>query len=420
MAESIVFHKPGRAKLEDVIAPSDVFEYSTKSRNGRWGVRVEPLVVGLCPTDQAGGSRDFPPGSTRSFDDPKNPAVAGHEFVGRVVEANPDARQKLSERGISMGDTVVVDINVGCGECTSCLRGDPPLYCRKGATFLGIGSSPGASWVREQTGREHLPGAYTNGFVIAPASNIYSVPVKRFENINQLAVFSQTDAVACAKTSCDTMGVTTFKQLRGFDNPKMLIVGAGRIGAWHVAVANDLLPNLEVYLADIDEENLCNVGDLFAIPEEKRYLVPKDLENPYSKENLESQFGEGVLFDFIVDAAGHNTLSGETIMKLMHESLAKGGAFCTTSHTGISGIDAGHPELLLGAKRFLNGLSPQNNFPYAVAFLARHLKKYESFVKEIKGGLHKELVHIVETGGGEYKKQMEGTTFYSVVGKVNL
>ena len=34
---------------------------------------------------------------------------------------------------------------------------------------------------------------------------------------------------------------------------------------------------------------------------------------------------------------------------------------------------------------------------------------------EIRGGLNEKLARIVETGGGEYKKRMKGTTFYSVL-----
>jgi len=70
-APTIVFYEFGKAKLEETKTPSDVYEYSQKHGNGRWGALIEPLVVGLCPTDQAGGNRDFPPGSTRAFDDPQ-------------------------------------------------------------------------------------------------------------------------------------------------------------------------------------------------------------------------------------------------------------------------------------------------------------------------------------------------------------
>ena len=419
-AESIVFYESGKARVEKVITPKDIYEHSLTNSKGRWGVLIQPHIVGLCPTDQAGGDLNFPPGSARSFGDSRSPAVAGHEFVGKVVSSNKQSMEQLAQRGIKLGDVVVGNINVGCDECFQCKRSDPSIYCDKGTAFIGVGTSPNASWVEEQTGRPHLPGAYTKGFVVLPASNVYKVHLKNIEDINQLAVFSQADAVACAKTSCAAMGISNFEQMRSFDNPNVLIIGAGRIGAWHAAVAGELLPKIRIYLADIDEENLNTVGDLFDIPKNQRYLVSKYSHDQYSRENLEAVFGKNCLFDFIIDAAGHDVFDGKTVTKLLRESVANGGAFCTTSHTGIKGVEAGHPELILGMKRFVNGLSPQNNFDYAISFLSANLKKYVPFMVEIKGGLNQELAQIVATGGGKHKKQMKGTTFYSIVNHIDF
>ena len=419
-AKSIVFYKRNKATLEDVSSPQDVFTYSQERGNPRWGVLVEPIVVGLCPTDQAGGNLDFPPGSIRSFGDPQSPAVAGHEFVGRVVRANEYSAKKLFKKNIAVGDAVVVDVNIGCGECFECRRGDPPLYCRNGATFLGIGTTAGASWVKKQTGRNHLPGAYTKGFVVVPASNVHKIPMRNIHSMGQLAVFSQSDAVACAKTSCDAMGISFFEKTRGFKNPTMLVIGAGRVGAWHVAVARELLPNIVIYMADINKKNLDTVGDLFRIPHARRYLVSKKAYNPYSRKSISAHFGKELFFDFIVDAAGHHVFNGNIITRLMKESLASGGVFCTTAHVGVRGVDAGHPALILGMKKFLNGLSPQNNFKFAISFLSKNVQKFTPFMTEIKGGLHEKLAHIVESGGGEYKKKMGGTTFYSVIHRVGF
>lgn len=419
-AESIIFYEPGKARVESVITPKDVYEYSLRNSKGRWGVLIQPLIVGLCPTDQAGGNLIFPPGSARSLGDPHSPAVPGHEFVGRVISFNRQSMEQLTKKGIKPGDVVVGDINIGCGECFQCRRGDPSIYCSKGTSFIGVGSSRNSFWVESQTGRPHLPGAYTKGFVVIPASNVHKIPLKSIKSAGQLAVFSQSDGVACAKTSCDAMGISNFKQARGFDDPKMLIIGAGRIGAWHAAVAQDLLPNIVIYLADIDEENLSIVGGLFGIPKNRRYLVPKNSKNQYSKEKLGSHFGKNILFDFILDAAGHDALDGKTVTRLLRESVANGGAFCTTSHAGIKGVEAGHPSLVLGMKRFLNGLSPQNNFDYAITFLSANLKKFAPFMVEIKGGLSLQLAQIVATGGEIYKKHMEGTTFYSVANHIDF
>lgn len=409
-AKSLFFYKKGKAKIAQVITPFDILQ-----KGGRWNVAVKSLVVGLCPSDMAGGMLEFPPSSTRSLSDPKSPAVAGHEFVGQVTGGTKEGMKELAKRGIKLGDIIVGDINVGCGFCVQCKRGDPAVYCANGATFAGVGTSPaGVSWVRKQTGRAHVPGAYTQGFIVLPSDRIHKVPKSALKTMNALALFSQSDSVACSMTSCNTMGFTTFKTTRGFDNPTVLIIGAGRLGMWHVAVIKDILPKTKIFIADIKKENLASVSKLFGIPKSHQYLVKGN--NAFSRKRIEDAFGKGILFDFVIDTAGHGVLSGNIVTELLLSSVAQGGKFWTTSHTGISGVDAGHPMLLLGSKSFGNGLSPQNNFPYAVSFLAKHWKKYVRCIAKIPKGLaNKELADIVATGGSEYKKKVSGITFYSVL-----
>jgi len=59
------------------------------------------------------------------------PHVCGMDFVGTVVDAGPEADPAL------MGQTVVIDPVVSCGECDRCLSGNE-FYCR---TMRTIGSS---------------------------------------------------------------------------------------------------------------------------------------------------------------------------------------------------------------------------------------------------------------------------------------
>lgn len=412
-AKSVVFYKKGRASVMTVSTPNDVFQKNAKS-GGRWNVAVKPLAVGLCPSDMAGGALEFPPGNKRLLSDPKSPAVAGHEFVGEVVDINENGRAELRAKGIKIGDIVAGDINVGCGYCFQCKRGDPAVYCSNGATFAGVGSSPVAvDWVEKQTGRKHLPGAYTEGFVVLPSQNVHKIPKGVIKNISHLGLFSQVDAVSCAKTSCDTMGITTFKEMRGFDNPAVLVIGAGRLGTWHIAVIKELLPNAQIFIADIKKENLALVGRLFGIPKKHQYLaLGKD---PFSRERITRAFGKQVLFDFVIDTAGYGVLTGSMITDMLLSSCAQGGKFWTTAHTGVAGVDAGHPLLILGSKSFGNGLSPQNNFPFAIKFLKKNLEKYVGCMTEILGGLSDELARIVATGGSDYKRSASGTMFYSIV-----
>lgn len=413
-AYSLFFYKKGGAKVAQTKTPYDILQ-KNEHKNGRWNVAIKPLIVGLCPSDMAGGMLQFPPSSRRTLSDPDNPAVAGHEFVGKVIAAGQEGLRQLKQRGIRLGDLVAGDINVGCGLCFQCKRGDPPVYCVNGATFAGVGSTPySEDWVMKQTGRPHVPGAYTEGFIVLPAANVYRIPLQKPKETKAFAIFSQVDAVACAMTSCVTMGLTTFSQTRGFDNPLILIIGAGRLGMWHAAVIRDILPNAQIFLADIKKENLSSVASLFGIPKKRQYHVGKT--SPFSRTRIQEAFGKNTFFDIIIDTAGHGVLTGKNITSLLLTSAARGGKFWTTAHTGITGVDAGHPMLLAASKSFGNGLSPQNNFPYAIDFLAREGKRYVRCMSQVEGGLRgNNLVQIVSTGGLYYKRKAAGIIFYSVV-----
>src|SRR3989344_759539 len=418
-ANSLFFYKKRRATIGQARTPYDIL-FRNAGKQGRWNVAVKPLVVGLCPSDMAGGMLEFPPSRTRSLSDPKNPAVAGHEFVGRVIAASKTACGELRRRGISLGDLVAGDINVGCGFCSQCKRGDPAVYCLQGATFAGVGSSPhGADWVQRQTGRPHVPGAYTEGFIVLPASNVHKVPRQAVKNVKALALFCQADAVACAKTSCNIMGLVTFKQMRGFDNPSVLVIGAGRLGTWHIAVIKDILPNARIFVADIKQANLKSIASLFGISKNRQYYVRG--KHSFLRRHIENVFGKNKFFDFIIDTAGHGVLTGRAITDMILLNVAPGGRFWTTSHTGIPGVDAGHPMILLGSKSFGNGLSPQNNFPYAVDFLAKYAKQYIHCLAELPNGLaDKRLARIVATGGSGHKRKESGIILYSIVNQPNL
>src|SRR3989344_6408582 len=86
-ANSLFFYKKRRATIGQARTPYDIL-FRNACKQGRWNVAVKPLVVGLCPSDMAGGMLEFPPASTRSPSDSKNPAVAGHEIVGRGIAAS--------------------------------------------------------------------------------------------------------------------------------------------------------------------------------------------------------------------------------------------------------------------------------------------------------------------------------------------
>lgn len=114
----------------------------------------------------------------------------GHEFIG-VVEESADAE--------IVGKRVVGEINVGCGACELCLKGDP-RHCPK-RTVLGI------------KGRD---GAHAE-FLTLPARNLIDVPVGVTD---EQAVFTEPLAAA--------YGIT--EQVEIDTDTKIAVIGDGKLG----------------------------------------------------------------------------------------------------------------------------------------------------------------------------------------------
>ncbi|CAN5599671.1 alcohol dehydrogenase catalytic domain-containing protein [soil metagenome] len=114
----------------------------------------------------------------------------GHEFVG-IVEDAPE--------GALVGQRVVGEINVGCGECELCRTGDP-RHCSK-RTVLGI------------VGRD---GAHAE-FLRLPLMNLLPVPEKIAD---EHAVFAEPLAAACG--IMERTPVTKDK--------KVAVIGDGKLG----------------------------------------------------------------------------------------------------------------------------------------------------------------------------------------------
>lgn len=77
------------------------------ARGGEVVVRVR--ASGLCHTDLDVMHSNYGPSAF--------PLVPGHEYAGEVVDIGPGAT------GVSVGDRVVIDPNLECGECAACKRG---------------------------------------------------------------------------------------------------------------------------------------------------------------------------------------------------------------------------------------------------------------------------------------------------------
>lgn len=124
--------------------------------------------------------------------------VLGHEFVGTVVAAP-------TEHASWMGQRVVGEINVGCGQCSLCRRG-LHKHCRQ-RTALGI------------QGRD---GAFAE-YVALPAANLHAAPP---EVSDEQAVFTEPLAAAFEILEQVPVGPDT----------RVIVQGDGRMGLLCTAV----------------------------------------------------------------------------------------------------------------------------------------------------------------------------------------
>lgn len=120
------------------------------------------------------------------------PVIAGHEFVGRVMETG---RQVSSLR---RGDRVAVDPNLYCGECYFC-RQEQSNHC---LNWQGVGIT--------------RPGGFAE-YVAVPARACYLVP----------ETLTDTQAAFIEPLSCVLFAL---KRLRTWPGDEVLIFGAGPMG----------------------------------------------------------------------------------------------------------------------------------------------------------------------------------------------
>lgn len=141
-------------------------------------VLIRPRLGGICNTDVelTQGYKDFS-------------GVLGHEFVGEVVQGPTDW----------LGQRVVGEINVSCGQCDMCTRGIPS-QCR----------------ARRVLGILDYDGAFAQLFRL-PVRNLWRVPVQVDDEV---AVFAEPLAAASQ--------VLEATHIQPID--RVVVVGAGKLG----------------------------------------------------------------------------------------------------------------------------------------------------------------------------------------------
>lgn len=135
MMKAAVFEKVGVIKVKEVPVPEI----------GDNEVLIKIKYTGICGTDWSIYNGRY------SAD--KLPMIPGHEFSGVIAKLGKNTR------GLKEGDRVTADINMGCGTCFYCIRGEK-LLCDS-FTQLGI----------------HTNGTFAE-YVKAPAAQVHILPEK--------------------------------------------------------------------------------------------------------------------------------------------------------------------------------------------------------------------------------------------------
>jgi threonine 3-dehydrogenase len=145
------------------------------------------------------------------------PLVAGHEFVGEIVEIGKEVHANFK-----IGDRVSGEGHIPCGYCRNCRNGRAHI-CRKDIS-LGV--------TRQ--------GCFAE-YVAIPATNVYPIPVAISDN--QAAILDPLGNAAHTALSFDLVG------------EDVLITGAGPVGIMAAAIAQHVGAR-HVVITDVNEYRL--------------------------------------------------------------------------------------------------------------------------------------------------------------------
>ncbi|GGC84402.1 alcohol dehydrogenase [Chelatococcus reniformis] len=182
-------------RLKDFEQPLETVDEDTPTPEGTQ-VLLRVKAAGVCHSDIHiwEGSYDLGGGRKMAMRGIPLPLTMGHETVGEVIAAGPEAE------GVKAGDVRVVFPWIGCGKCALCQAGDEHLCNRPRA--LGV----------------VCDGGYADHIV---------VPHPRY-----LLAIDGVDPAVAAPYACS--GLTTFSALKKlehvFKDEPIMIIGAGGLG----------------------------------------------------------------------------------------------------------------------------------------------------------------------------------------------
>ena len=214
---------------------------------------IEVEAVGVCASDLKCYH-----GAAKFWGDENRPAWAqkgvtpGHELVGRIVAGSDDA---LAHHGVALGDRIVCEQIVPCGEC---------LYCRRGQYWM---CGP-----HDMFGFRNFDGAMAQYMLVPQIARVHRVS----QNVApEHAAFAEP--LSCSLHAVERANITF--------NDVVVIAGCGPIGLGMIAGAKAKSP-LKVIALDMSDDKLalaekCGADLTVNIAREDAVAVVKELTEGY-------------------------------------------------------------------------------------------------------------------------------------------
>ena len=213
LMNAVVTHGPHDYRFEQVTVPR---------AHKRGEVLLKIDGCGICAGDikaYKGGEVFWGNGSAPGY--LETPAIGGHEFCGTVVELSDETAQ---DRGLKIGDRVVVEQIAPCGECRYCRRGEYSL-CAKHDVF-GF--------------KYYLNGGFAEYALMPGRARIFKIP-----NDMQLHDAVLVEPYACSYHAIERARITS--------EDIMVISGCGPLGLGMVTAAKLKKPAKIIALDNFDK-----------------------------------------------------------------------------------------------------------------------------------------------------------------------
>lgn len=303
-------------KVLQVTKPNEVVVIEREIRGLKAGeVLVDVKRVGICGSDILiyNGGNPFT----------IYPRVIGHEIAGVVAQVAADVTT------FSVGDRVVIDPVLNCGECDACRRGHPNVCSH--LEVMGV----------------HIDGGFASQHIV-PVKNLYNIP----ENLSwETAAFVEPFSIGSNICSRTQIGA----------GDRVLIMGSGVIGNTVLMTAKML--GADVIICDIVDEKL-----------EKAKELGADHTINSAKINLKEEVmritkGEGATV--VIDAA-----SIPSLFLTLLECVAPGGRMgvlgFSKSDSTVNQFEITRKEITIVGSRLNN-----RRFPSVIESFAKGLLKPE-------------------------------------------